>query len=158
MKRPQKKPKSHTIHKILKESSGPVTGEKRTAEGRSRASSLSVTLVHAPADPDHPLVIEDTLDSSDDTPSTLPVCKQRCSMGGCVKTDPPTHTEQLEHTLGHAEPWDAIGRVMGLPPILHSTEAGRGMEDARPVMVTHLPMDPVILALRGLDTSIHGPL
>ena len=75
VKRPQKKPKSHTIREALKGSSGPAMGEKCTVEGHSCALLLSVALVHAPADPDHPMVIEDTLDSSDDTPSASPVCK-----------------------------------------------------------------------------------
>ena len=141
VKRPQKKPKSRTVREALKESSGPVMGEKRTAEGRSRASSLSVAPVHAPADPDHPMVIGDTSDTSDDTPTASSIRKRRCSTGGCEQTDPPTCTEQLEHALGHAEPWDAIGRVMGLPPILHPTGAVRDTEAAGPVMVAHLPMD-----------------
>ena len=46
---------------------------------------------------------------------------------------------------------------MGLPPILHPTEGAQDTEAAGPVMVTHLPMDPEILPLRGLDSSIHGP-
>ena len=103
------------------------------------------------------MVLEDTADSPDSTPSASPVFKRRCSTGGCEQTDPPTRTEQLEHALGQAEPWDAIGRVMGLPPILHPTEGARDTEAAGPVMVAHLPMDPEILPLRGLNTSIHGP-
>ena len=75
VKRPQKKSKSHTICEALKESSGPVMGEKCTVEGRSHVSSLLVTPVHVPADPDHPMVLEDTSDSSDDTPSAFPVRK-----------------------------------------------------------------------------------